>query len=100
MWSIENQTGLPKSDGGQKLNFLIMLPIFFYFFEIGVTGKAGESYVQLFVAELLYKFQPKRSIERKVMPVLWKVSQPMLSERHNSAGKTAAARAKLPWYLQ
>jgi hypothetical protein len=38
---------------GQKLNFLIMLPIFFDFFEIGVTGKTGESYVQLFVAELL-----------------------------------------------
>ena len=53
MWSIENQTGLPKSDRGQKLNFLIMLPIFFDFFEIGVTGEVGELYVQLFVAELL-----------------------------------------------
>lgn len=34
------------------------------------------------------------------MPVLSKVSQVMFFRRHNSAGKTAAARAKLASYLQ
>lgn len=38
---------------GQKLNFLIMFPIFFDFSENGEAGEAGESYVQLFVAVLL-----------------------------------------------
>jgi hypothetical protein len=42
-----------KKRAGQKLNFLIIFLIFFEFFEIGLTGKAGESYVQLFVAKLL-----------------------------------------------
>jgi hypothetical protein len=37
----------------QKLIFLIIFPIFFDSFKNGLTGKAGESYVQLFVAKLL-----------------------------------------------
>ena len=37
----------------QKLNFLIILLIFFEFFEIGLTSNASELYVQLFVAKLL-----------------------------------------------
>jgi hypothetical protein len=38
---------------GQKLNFLILFLIVFEFFEISLTHKAGESYVQLFIAKLL-----------------------------------------------
>jgi hypothetical protein len=33
----------------------------------------------------------KRSTERKVMPVLWKVPQVMVCKRHKSAGNVAAA---------
>ena len=43
------------------------------------------------------KIEPKRSTERKVMPVLPKVTQVTRFQWHNSADWPAAVRAKLPY---
>ena len=73
---------------------------FWFFFKIlrsAPNGKVILLCVQNFVFFLLQKIEPKQSTERKVMPVLPKVTRVMVLRGHNLAVKPVAARAKLPW---
>ena len=73
--------------------FFLYFPDFFGNFDETKQGEAEFGSAPNGVKKLLKKFQIFRINERKVMPVLPKVSQGMFSGRHNTA---AAVRAKRP----
>ena len=89
MWSTEIQHVLWKACKNFDNFFSIFSRIFWQFWwNQALFGSAPNG-----VKKLLKKFQIFRINERKVMPVLPKVSQGMFSGRHNTA---AAVRAKRP----
>ena len=92
MWSTEIQHVLWKTCKNFD-NFFLYFSDFFGNFDETKQGKAQFGSAPNGVKKLLKKFQIFRINERKVMPVLPKVSQSMFFGRHNTA---ATVRAKRP----
>ena len=93
MWSTEIQHVLWKACKNFDNFFFYIFLNFFGNSDETKQGVAEFGSAPNGVKKLLKKFQIFRINERKVMPVLPKVSQSMFSGRHNTA---AAVRAKRP----
>ena len=94
-WDVVYRNSARSLKSVQKLwqFFFYIFPIFFGNSDETKQGEAEFGSAPNGVKKLLKKFQIFRINERKVMPVLPKVSQGMFSGRHNTA---AAVRAKRP----